>query len=499
MSTNLVGIRFFLCVKVRDRLVATINVLLTTLFDAQLTISTPTNPGSISSTSSLSSSSHLTEVALPAREIQVVAISAARRAYVLAKVEQTKATRAASKSAPTSATTSPDGHLAPPSSSSPASTRPTRRLRSTRDAHNSHSPLGSSAEREHQKKKSKKRLRSEREKDNDALPLPSPPPSPYEFHLQLPDAASSTSSTVPLLRGHKPTRLVIPSEEEEEEDGEDVKMSSPVRGSVESLNESDDGFFVMSGDLSMQKMSKRLPKPTHASSPASSSSPRHQHNLRSGPRSPTLASSPRAGSSSKSKSNRDASGSKSKGATSAFKSFVSFGSSAGRRPVTADPGRRSSETEMEMSQGYQRATSVGAVSPTGVLLLAERMGELMDLEEEEDQREDEDNPFSFSPPPPDMPPTLPDIQIEAASVRSPSSSPASSASTITIRQSPVPASTSAVRANLAMALLEREWEEELSRKESASRMGGEEIGSEREFAGQCRRRRTQTRELAAAE
>ncbi|KAG8899315.1 hypothetical protein FRC01_010589, partial [Tulasnella sp. 417] len=471
MSTTLVAIRFFVCVK--------------------LTITTPTNPGSVSSLSSSTSSSnsHSTEVALPPHEIQVVPISAARRAYVLAKIEQTKATRAASKSASTSATKSPSGHLAPPSASASSSGRPTRRLRSTRDT--ARSPLASSSEREHQKKKSKKRLRGEREKDNNGA-LPSPPPSPYEFHLQLPEASSSTSSTVPLLRGHQPTRLVIPSSREEED--EDVKMDSPSRGSEES---SDDGFFVMSGDLSIHRMSKRLPKPSHASSPASSSSPRHQHNLRSGPRSPTLPSSPRAGSSSKSKSSRDASGSKSK---SPFKSFVSFASTnaTARRPMTAD-GRRSAERDMDMSQGYQRATSVGAVSPTNVLLLTERMGELMDLEEEDDRREDEDNPFSFSPPPPDMLPGLPDIQIQSPSLESPTGSPASTASTVTIRQSPVPASTSAERANLAMALLEREWEEEFSRRGSANLMAVEEIGSEREFAGQCRKRRTRTRELAAAE
>ncbi|KAG9046755.1 hypothetical protein FS837_003685 [Tulasnella sp. UAMH 9824] len=464
MSTDLVAVRFFLCVK--------------------LTISTPTNPGSVSSLSSSASSSnwHSTEVVLPPHEIQVVSISAARRAYVLAKIEQTKANRAAAKSASASATTSPSGHLAPPSSS-PATSRPTRRLRSSRDAH---SPLASSSDREHQKKKSKKRLRGEREKDNkDALP--SPPPSPYEFHVQLPDAASSTSSTVPLLRGHQPSRLVIPSRKEKDDD-EDVKMDSPSKGSDD--ESSDDGFFVMSGDLSLQRMSKRLPKPSHASSPASASS-RHQHNLRSSPRSPTLPSSPRAGSSSKSKSSRDARESKSK---SPFKSFVSFGSSgtSARRPMTAD-GRRSADREMEMSQGYQRATSVGAVSPTNVLLLTERMGELMDLEEEDDRREDEDNPFSFSPPPPDMLPVLPDIHIQSPSVKSPTSSPASSASTVTIRQSPVPASTSAERANRAMALLEREWEEEFSRIESANPKSGED------FAGQCRKRRTRTRELAAAE
>lgn len=305
--------------------------------------------------------------------------------------------------------------------------------------------------------------------------------------MQLPDAASSTSSTVPLLRGHQPSRLVIPSRKDEDED---VKMSSPAKGSDD--ESSDDGFFVvMSGDLSLQRMSKRLPKPSHSSSPASASSPRHQHNLRSGPRSPTLPSSPRAGSSSKSKSSREARESKSK---SPFKSFVSFGSSgaSGRRPMTAD-GRRSADRELEMSQGYQRATSVGAVSPTNVLLLTERMGELMDLEEEDDRREDEDNPFSFSPPPPDMLPVLPDIQIQSPSIKSPTSSPASSASTVTIRQSPVPASTSAERANRAMALLEKEWEEEFSRIGSANLKGGED------FAGQCRKRRTMTRELAAAE
>ncbi|KAG8987259.1 hypothetical protein FRB90_003495 [Tulasnella sp. 427] len=460
VSTNLVAIRFFICVK--------------------LTIATPHN--SLASSGS-GSGSHwtVTEVALPAQEIQVVSISAARRAYVLAKVEQTKATRAASKSAPSSTTASPTGHLLPPSSSSPSSSsgRPTRRPRSS----NTHSPLGSSAEREQQKSKSKKRLRGERDKDA----LPSPPPSPYEFRVQLPDAASSTSSTAPLLRGYQPaTKLVIPPKVDGEDD-EDVSMELPAVDSDESAEaEDDDGFFViMSGDLNLQRMSNKLP---------SASTRSHR------------ATSPRAAAagSSKSKSGREAGGSKSKGT---LKNFVPFKNSS-RRPVTADVGRRSAEREMEVHQGYQRATSVGAVSPTGVLMLAERMGELMDLEEEEGHdhhhhRDDEDNPFSFSPPPPEASSStssLPDIHVQPPSSKSLSSSPASSVSTVTIRQSPVPASTSAARATMAMALLEKEWEEELMKMEAASRRGSMDMSSAGgDFAGQCRRRRTRTRELAAAE
>lgn len=170
-----------------------------------------------------------------------------------------------------------------------------------------------------------------------------------------------------------------------------------------SFEDEDDAPYVLTGDLSFQKM------------------PRRRTNALTSPRSPKLK-------------------------TMASRTSLSTFSSK-RRPVTADTSR-----DCLREGTFQRATSVGAVSPAGVLLLAERMGGLMDVLGERDEEADvevevEENPFSFAPPP-EQP--------------SPDVSPSSSTSTVTMKAT-------------NPATMEREWEEELGRIESSSRMRSREM------------------------
>ncbi|KAG8898384.1 hypothetical protein FRB99_007483 [Tulasnella sp. 403] len=468
-------------------------------------------------------------VVLPPQELHVVAISVARRIQLLAKVTQVKSSKAPKPHPTSPSSRHPHSHSVHlrrlRSSSSRRHLRsPTHPLTSPKSPVSSTFPAGPSLPTAPSvNSNSKKRHRT-----SDSELLPSPPPSPVMSNKSLTAAntselteQSSMSSTVPLVSPlERPprisplsitTRTSTSTQPTPPCQDEDMTMESPLRTSgipQDTARDSEDVDepFMLTGDLTFRRIPKRKPAhvlPTSTSGTALHLTTSHLSHASGSTLKSTATSRFRFGRSAKlpkpgRKAVEDATQCIGLGIEMGVSGPLSPGARSlglGRRPTTSDgPNVYGSRREE-----FQRASSVGAVSPTGVLLLTEGISGLMDIVDE-DETDNDPSPFSFAPPPPlslGQPSTaIPTIKLQPAeeSWKSfvPSCAPSpdlggcspasvgsgtSAGSGVTLSTFPAPPTglPALVPRSTVPSAFEREWEAELGRIETSSRMRSEDF------------------------